>query len=59
MKQYMVVTYGGGETWATFFDTLASANEYKFKAGYYWHNYSEVYERVETERGHEYVLIYA
>ena len=59
MPKYMVITYGHGETWATFFDTLSSAKEYKFKARYYWNNYSEVYERKETERGSEYVFIYA
>jgi hypothetical protein len=55
----MVITRGDGETWATFFDELTKAEEYRSTGDCCLGYYAEVYERMETECGSEYVFIYA
>ena len=58
MKKYMVITFGDGEQWAAFFDELSKAEDYRMNGEVSIGYYVEVYERMETEFGKEYVLIY-
>ena len=57
MAKYMVVVKtDDGETFANFFEEYIKAENYRMdcECGMGW--YAEVYERVETECGREYVF---
>ena len=59
MPKYMVIVLTEeGETFANFFEDVRRAEQFRMDSEVCMGEYAEVYERIETEHGREYQLIY-